>query len=385
MTDKTNFENLSSFSNNKNTSLNKTISFPALNQNNKSRVRLFIYFLVLMLVAFSFLVIGYKFSASNYARFNNQMPIGNTNIVSSTETSQKTDLTNILKSTVDITIFNDRYVADATGVIISADGYIVTNDHIYQDISSPEIYVTDCDGKQYEAQFIAGDSKYDISIIKINATDLTYAQFDGNFKLNKGDEIYSIGHTGSVSKGIVSGYVFEPSGQSKSVKMIRTDCAVNPGDSGGPVVSNGRLVAINCSKTVALDVEGMSYLLPANIVVKAIEQLINSNKITDRAVLGISYKYISPVYALQNNLTSGISIELINSDSDLYGKGFTNGDVIISIDGKSITSENTMLDCLSSHVAGDEIELTIKKINGTDRNVTIALSADSSFSCYLSE
>lgn len=385
MADNNKYEDVSSFSGKIISQSDKTISFPALDLNKKSRVRLFVYFLVLVLFSLIFLVVGYKLSYYNYSLVNTQEKISNTNITASDSSSQNTDLSDILKCTVSISVFNDNYLSEATGVIISSDGYIVTNDHIYQNVKSPEIMVFDSNNKQYNAEFIAGDSKYDVSVIKIEAENLPYATFNSNAVIEKGCEIISVGRGGSVAKGIVSEYVYEASGQSKSVKMIRTDCAINPGDSGGPVISGGKLVALNCSKTVSLDVEGMSYLLPANTVVRAIEQLISNKCVTDRAALGISYKYISPVYARLNNCVSGIRIELINSDSDLYGRGFSENDVIIAIDGKDIVSEDTMLDCLSSHIAGDTIELTVRKINGTDMNVTVTLCADSSFSCYSDE
>lgn len=385
MADNNKYEDVSSFSGKIISQSDKTISFPALDLNKKSRVRLFVYFLVLVLFSLIFLVVGYKLSYYNYSLVNTQEKISNTNITARDSSSQNTDLSDILKCTVSISVFNDNYLSEATGVIISSDGYIVTNDHIYQNVNSPEIMVFDSDNRQYNAEFIAGDSKYDVSVIKIDAENLPYATFNSNAVIEKGNEIISVGRGGSVTKGIVSEYVYETSGQSKSVKMIRTDCAVNPGDSGGPVISGGKLVALNCSKTVSLDVEGMSYLLPANTVVRAIEQLISNKCVTDRAALGISYKYISPVYARLNNCVSGIRIELINSDSDLYGRGFSENDVIIAIDGKDIVSEDTMLDCLSSHIAGDTIELTVRKINGTDMNVTVTLCADSSFSCHSDE
>ncbi len=379
MADKMKFEDISSFSK------ERTISFPALNDKVKGRVRLFIYFSVLVLFSFGFLVAGYQFSAYNYSLINTETENEQTDFVANTIKNGQTDLTHILECTVDISIFNDRYLSEATGVIISSDGYIVTNDHIYQDVASPTVFVFDSNGNKYQAQFVAGDSKYDVSILKIDAQNLPYMTFYSSNELKKGDEIYSIGRGGSVTKGIVSEYVYEASGQSKSVKMIRTDCAVNPGDSGGPVVADGKLVALNCSKTVSLDVEGMSYLLPSDTVLRAVEQLINNQKIVDRAVLGITYKYISPVLAMQDNCISGIRIDVIGGDSDLYGKGFSEGDVIVAVDGKDITSEDIFLDFLSGHVAGDIAQLTIKKINGTDRKVEILLSADSSFSSYSNE
>lgn len=385
MTQNSNFENINSFSSNIKPLNDKTISFPAQKRPALSRVRFFIYFLILMIMSFLFLIIGYRLSSINYEMRNKNEPISNTNVITSVNQNSKQELTDIIEATVSISVFNNEYLSEATGVIISSNGYIVTNDHIYQDVKAPTLLVFDQKGNQYNAEYIGGDSKYDISVIKINADNLPFCQFDTVTELRKGDEIYSIGRQGSVTKGIVSEFVFETNGSSKSVKMIRTDCSVNPGDSGGPVAVDGKIVALNCSKTVALDVEGMSYLLPAKTVSKAVNQLIEHGKIIDRPVLGISYNYISPVYAIQNNCISGIRIDLINSNSDLYGKDFVNGDVIIAIDGMEINREEVMLDCLAGHSAGESVELTIRKINGTDRDVTVTLITDSSFSSYSSE
>ncbi len=385
MTQNSNFENISSFSSIKKPLNDKTISFPAQKRTAASRMRLFIYFFILMILSFLFLIVGYQLSSINYEMRNNNEPISNANVITSVNKISKQELTDIIKATVSISVFNNEYLSEATGVIISSNGYIVTNDHIYQDVKAPTILVFDQNGNQYKAEYIGGDSKYDISVIKISAENLPFCQFDDTIELKKGDEIYSIGRQGSVTKGIVSEYVFETNGNSKSVKMIRTDCSVNPGDSGGPVVADGKIIALNCSKTVALDVEGMSYLLPAKTVNKAVNQLIQHGKITDRPALGISYNYISPVYAIQNNCISGIRIDLINSNSDLYGKDFVNGDVIIAINGKEINREEVMLDCLANCSAGETVELTIRKINGTDRDVTVTLITDSSISSYSSE
>lgn len=372
------FKNIDSFSK------NKTISFNSLGKNNGSRVRLFLYFSVTTVVALFFLVVGYEISEYSQSMIDTKI---NENIEIQTNALSNTliDLSFATKCTVNLSVFNDKYMSEATGVIISNDGYIVTNDHIYQDISNPKIYVFDSNGKRYDAEFIAGDNKFDVSVIKIDANNLNYLPLENDLFINKGDELYSIGRDQSITKGIVCDFLYEANGKSKSVKMIRTDCAVNPGDSGGPVISNGKLVALNCSKTVSVEVEGMSYLLPSDIVKRAVGQLIKDKKITDRAQLGISYKYISPVVAAQNNSISGIKIEIINADSDLYGKDFGEGDVIVALDGAEITSETIFLDWLSNHRAGDNAELTIRKINGTDRQVNITFGADSSYSSYFDE
>ena len=365
-------------------SKNKTISFKSLGEKIRRRMGLFIYLLITAAISLLFLIFGYEIAEYSQSLIETKSNDDN-EIIANATPQNSVDLSFVTECTVNISVFNDKYLSEATGVIISADGYIVTNDHIYQDISNPKIFVFDSNGKKYEAEFVAGDSKYDVSVIKIDTDNHKYLTFDDNSELKKGDELFSVGRNGSITKGIVCDFLFEASDKSKSVKMIRTDCAVNPGDSGGPVVSDGKLVAINCSKTVSIDVEGMSYLLPSDIVKRAVNQLINDKKITDIAQLGISYKYISPVYAIQNNSISGIRIEIINADSDLYGKNFDEGDVIVALDGKEITSEYIFLEWLSNHRAGDTAELTIRKINGTDRKVNITFNSDSSYSSFFDE
>ena len=143
MTQNSNFENINSFSSNIKPLNDKTISFPAQKRPALSRVRFFIYFLILMIMSFLFLIIGYRLSSINYEMRNKNEPISNTNVITSVNQNSKQELTDIIEATVSISVFNNEYLSEATGVIISSNGYIVTNDHIYQDVKAPTLLVFD--------------------------------------------------------------------------------------------------------------------------------------------------------------------------------------------------------------------------------------------------
>ncbi len=297
------------------------------------------------------------------------------------------------KSVVGITIYNNSGISGtASGVVYTEDGFIITNDHIYSSVSSPKFKINTYDGKEYDAYFVAGDTRSDLAVLKIDANGFVPAVFGNPNELFVGEEVVAIGRPGGIPEnsmtiGIIS--LKERRIQintSYTMKLIQTDTALNPGNSGGALVNMyGQVVGITSSKIVADEYEGINFAIPSTTVKAVIESLIATGKVDFRTRLGITYREVSTIEAEVTKLPySGIEISEISSDSDLYGK-ISVGDMIVAVNGNDIVSDDTILDVIDNSRPGDEIELTVFTTEGEMKNVKAKLLADTGTSSYKSE
>lgn len=285
-------------------------------------------------------------------------------------------------SVVNITVYSSDGSAGAyaSGVIMSEDGYVLTNDHIYSSISSPQLLVTLHDNTEYKADFVAGDTRSDLSIIKLrDASGLKAATFGSSSALNVGDEVMAIGQSdglsGTVTTGIVScmdrrvSYTTEK----YSMKLIQTTAAINPGSSGGALVNmRGEVVGITSSKVVNDEVEGICFAIPSDYAVSIVKNMQQNGTVRGRSKLGITYSSIGTVAAEVNGLPKGVYIQSISEDSGLYGKDIAVGDVITGADGQTISSGDDLLDIMENHSAGDTVNFTVYKASTGE---TVSVSA----------
>ena len=258
-----------------------------------------------------------------------------------------------------------------SGVIISSDGYIVTNDHIAGNATSltVELY----DGTTYEAEVIGSDSRSDIALIKIDADNLPYSQMADSSELKLGEQCIAIGNSLgrgiSCTNGIVSALEKELVINNVSMTLIQTNAAINNGNSGGGLFNmNGDLIGIVNSKTSnnnslyssSSTIEGMGYAIPSNTVSKIVEDLNDYGYVKDRATLGVTL-YTSNIY--QTSEYSGLLVSAVAEGSGADKAGIMPNDVITEADGTAITSYATLSKVLNNHNVGDTISITVYRNN----------------------
>ena len=281
-------------------------------------------------------------------------------------------------SVVGIYVYNSSgKMANASGVIYSKDGYIITNDHIYSEISSPKFKIYTYDNKEYDAQYIAGDKVSDLAILKIKDGDFKTAVFGNSNQIIFGENVVAIGRPGgatnasSITKGIVSATSRRvQTTSSYSARLIETDCPINPGSSGGVLVNMyGQVVGITSSKLASSDIDAVGYAIPTTTVKRIAEELIKNGKVSSRAKLGITYRAIDSVTAeLEGYKYKGLYVDSVAEDSDLLGK-ITKGDIITHINGTEVTRDEIVLDIIENSKAGDSIQVTF--VNSSDKSKTI--------------
>lgn len=302
-------------------------------------------------------------------------------------------------SVVNIIVYNDsgNSSAIASGVIMNDEGYILSNDHIYSDTPNAKFAITLNNGKCYEADYVAGDSRSDLCVLKMkDAKDLTPAVFADSKQLKTGDDVVAIGSpyglTGTVTKGIVSApsrrisFSSTVNGNTSkySMRVIQTDTPLNSGNSGGALVNMyGQVVGISSSKIVLSGYEGLCFAIPANDAIKTAKSLIENKKVVGRARLGITYTEISAAKALVNKLPTGLMIQSVDIDSDLYNSGLKQGDIITEINGTTITTADIALDIIDDSSAGDSMTLKVYVAStGKYKKLTAKMLEDKSVSSY---
>lgn len=255
---------------------------------------------------------------------------------------------------------------EGSGIIMTQDGYIITNAHVVKDATSLKVVLSD--GKTYEAKLIGSDSSTDLALIKIDATNLTTAEFGDSSQLKVADTVVAIGNPGglefnsSVTVGYVSalGRSIETSA-GYTMHAIQTDAAINPGNSGGALVNiYGQVIGINSSKIVASGFEGLGFAISINEAQPIISSLKTYGYVKDRAVIGIGYQMLNENSSKFYNLPVGMYIASVNSPN-VTKAGIEKGDVITHIEGKKIESATDITSILKTKKPGDEINLTVYK------------------------
>ncbi len=294
-------------------------------------------------------------------------------------------------SVVGICVYNSQgAAANASGVIYSDDGYVITNDHIYSEVSGAKFKVYAYDGKEYDAEYVAGDTVSDLAVLKIKKGSFKKATFGNSDQLIFGENVVAIGRPGgasnasSITKGIISATSRRvQTTSSYSARLIETDCPINPGSSGGALVNMyGQVIGITSSKLASADIDAVGYAIPTTTVKRIVEELIKNGKVVTRAKLGITYKAIDSVAAeTQNYDYVGLYVDSVSEDSDLYKK-IVKGDIITHINGIEVTSDEVVLDIIEKAKAGDTVNVTFVSKDGKPTKVDAVLKANVGESSY---
>lgn len=276
--------------------------------------------------------------------------------------------------------------ATGSGVIITDDGYILTNNHVvasstsssyYQVSEATKITVTLYnDETEYEAKIIGTDEQTDLAVLKIEKTGLTAAELGDSDNVQVGEFAMAIGNPlsmqSTVTTGIISAKNRTITSDNVTYKVIQTDAAINSGNSGGALInSDGKVIGINTLKLSGSGVEGIGFAIPINDTISVYEQLIQNGKVS-RPYLGISARDIDETTAKQNNLSVGIYIVSVEEFSAAEKGGLQAGDVITSFDGKDVKTLDELNEIKNAHQIGDEVKIKVIR-NKEEKELTITL------------
>ena len=270
--------------------------------------------------------------------------------------------------------------SSGTGIIITEDGFIITNAHVIGNTKSTIVKVITHDGTEHPAIIAAFDKATDLAVLKIDADGLTPAEFGNDEELNIGEWVIAIGSpggvgfSGSLTRGVISGLdrVIDTT-ETSNITYIQTDAVINPGNSGGPLVNMyGQVVGINTSKIAAEAYEGMGFSIPTTDAKEILDQLLASGYVNGRVRVGITGQ--NNVYG---NPYGVIIIEFDETGSSFDGTLAKVNDIIIGMDGKTIQSLADLTTALQKYKAGNKAKVTLyRPATGKEITVEITLLPD---------
>lgn len=272
-------------------------------------------------------------------------------------------------------------LGSGSGVIITSDGYIVTNNHVVE--GGQNIRVCLQDGSEYEATLIGTDSYSDLAVIKIDATGLPAATLGTSSNMTVGDPVFAIGNplgvlSSSVSQGIISGLDRTINVDGHNMTLMQTDAAVNPGNSGGGLFNaNGELIGIVNAKSYGLDVEGIGFAIPMDTAKSIIMDLIDLGYVTGRPYLGISMQDVAlrfgsgyssnPFFSFGGNYVTGVQVVAVEEGSPAQNAGLQVNDVIVGLDDQEITGTSQLSALLYEYKVGDTVTISVLRGNETQQ------------------
>lgn len=314
---------------------------------------------------------------------------GTTTTASSTSTANSTS--EIVKKTADSVVeistesvvtgsFAQQYVQQGagSGVIISQDGYILTNNHVINGANSVKVRLRD--STEYDATIIGSDSDNDIALLKVSATGLSPATFGDSNSLAVGDYVVAIGNPlgelgGTVTDGIISALARKVTIEDTQMTLLQTNAQVNPGNSGGGLFNaNGELVGIVNAKQSATEVEGIAFAIPINNVLDILSDLKEYGYVTGKVDLGIDFTDITSdetAFYYGVNQT-GCYVLSVDSGSNAEKAGVTRGDLVTKVNDTDVSSSSDITAALEKAEVGDTVTFTVSR-RGTSKTISFVL------------
>jgi len=261
------------------------------------------------------------------------------------------------------TIYEQEQEGYGSGIIISKEGYIVTNYHVIE--NAKEIMVILQGGKEVEAKLIGADPTTDIAVVKIDEPNLTVAKLGDSDKVKPGELAVAIGNpmghelAGTVTVGVISAVnrVLEVDG--RRLKLLQTDAAINPGNSGGALINaRGEVIGMNTLKTGGVSIEGLGFAIPSNEFKPIVEALIEKG-VVERPAIGITGYEITEQESKDAGYPQGILVRSILKNGPAAKAGILPGDVITGFDGKQVKTFDELREGINKHKVGDEVNIDI--------------------------
>ena len=274
-----------------------------------------------------------------------------------------------IDSIVGIEAFTDNLSSYhwGTGIVLSADGYIVTNQHIISGTKSAMVVLND--GTEYEALLVGEDIQTDLAVLKIEAEGLVPAEFGDSTEMTVGDEVAAIGNplgkelVGTMTTGIISAINRDISMDGRRMVLLQTTAAINEGNSGGALINQyGQVIGVTNMKKAAVNsvtVEGLGFAIPSITVKSIVDRLIADGQVTGRPGLGITVGAIPAIAAERYGYPEGLYVNAIHENSDAATKDIRVGDIITAINGQPITTTQDVIDLRDTCAVGDTLVFTL--------------------------
>lgn len=290
----------------------------------------------------------------------------------------------VMPSQVLIGVYNDtpyQMTSLGSGIIISSDGYILTNAHVVDEALQLKAQLND--GRQFEAKLVGIDRKQDIAVVKIEADDLVSAEIGNSDDVVLGEQVAVVGAGGSLENSITFGYVsalgreidtdYSSSG---TLNCIQTDAALNPGNSGGALVNMyGQVIGISVGGLDHVVYDGIGFAIEINDAVPVAEDLIANGYVPGRARLGIVFVSITGDVANGYGVEEGLCVMDVDATCDIATKDLKPYDIITKIDGKPVRDLDSVMEILDEKIAGEEVTLTVYRKTVTEEVTTFEITA----------
>ena len=269
-----------------------------------------------------------------------------------------------------------------TGVVLSANGYLLTNYHVIRQALA--INVTLTDERELRATLVGEDPVSDLAVLRVDAEDLTPAQFGDSDGVRVGDSVVAIGDPlgvelrGTMTDGIVSAISRDVQVDGRVMNLIQTNAALNSGNSGGPLINRfGQVIGINTMKIGTFadssGVEGLGFAIPSATVQEIVNQLLSQGYVSGRPWLGIEGESFSTFYQRFYRIPKGLYVTDVQVGSPAEAAGLRIGDIILTADGGSVTDMDALNAQLYTHAPGDSMTFSVYR-NGRQGDVTVALT-----------
>ena len=268
--------------------------------------------------------------------------------------------------------------SSGSGFIISEDGYIITNNHVVEGAQKLTVLMTS--GEEYEATIIGADEENDVALIKIDATGLPTVSIGDSDTIEVGEQVCAIGNPlGELTNTLTVGYVSAldreiNENRTTPINMFQTDCAINAGNSGGPIFDmHGNVIGITTAKysssgtSYSASIEGIGFCIPINDAMDIVSDLLEYGYVKGRPALGISCQAISSTVTQYYNLPTGVYVYSVSSGGAADKAGIREGDIITAIDGVEVSSITAFKSKLKEYSAGDTAVISVYRSDTAEK------------------